>query len=322
MNNFIFSINATLPIFLVIVIGYILKICGKVNEAFCSAANDINYKLTLPALLFIDISSTNIKESFDTKYVLYCAIVTTVCFVVIWVLAKIFIKDKTEIGAFVQGSFRGSAAVLGVAFIQNMYGSASMAPLMIIGAVPIYNICSVIVLTFEGSNNNDGRTGDGRNNGKNIKKAFINICKNPIILSIIAGIAVSLLEIDFPVIIDKTLENVAKLATPLALLVIGASFEGRKAIAKIRITLVGCFIKLVVQPAIFLPVALWLGFEGEKLISILIMLGAPTTASCYIMAKAMNNDTVLTSSIVVMSTLLSAVTLTLWIFLLRSVGVC
>lgn len=312
MNNFIFSINATLPIFLVIVLGYILKIRGKVNENFCSVSNDINYKLTLPALLFIDISSTNIKENFDTKYVLYCAIVTTICFIVIWVLAKIFVKDKTEIGAFVQGSFRGSAAVLGVAFIQNMYGRASMAPLMIIGAVPVYNICSVIVLTFEGRNND----------GKNIKKAFINICKNPIILSIIAGIAVSLLEIDFPVIIDKTLESVAKLATPLALLVIGAGFEGRKAIAKIRITLAGCLIKLVIQPAIFLPVAIGLGFEGEKLISILIMLGAPATASCYIMAKAMNNDTVLTSSIVVMSTLLSAVTLTLWIFLLKSMGVC
>lgn len=312
MSNFIFSINATLPIFLVIVIGYILKLRGKVNEAFCSAANDINYKLTLPALLFMDISSTDIKESFDTTYVLYCAIVTTVCFIVIWILSRIFIKNKSEIGAFVQGSFRGSAAVLGVAFIQNMYGTATMAPLMIIGAVPIYNICSVIVLTFEGGGNSD----------KNIKKALINICKNPIILSIIAGIIVSLLEIDFPVIIDKTIETVAKLATPLALLVIGASFEGRKAIKKIKITLMGCLIKLVIQPAIFLPLAIKLGFEGEKLISILIMLGAPTTASCYIMAKAMNNDTVLTSSIVVMSTLLSAVTLTLWIFLLKNMGLC
>lgn len=312
MSNFIFSINATLPVFLVIVLGYILKIRGKVNENFCSVTNDINFKLTLPALLFLDISTTNIKETFDAKYVLFCAIVTLVCFVVIWVLSKIFIKNKSEVGAFVQGSFRGSAAVLGVAFIQNMYGNAGMAPLMIIGAVPVYNICSVIVLTFEGSDNSE----------KNIKKAFISICKNPIILSIIAGILVSLLEIDFPDIIDKTLENVAKLATPLALLVIGASFEGRKAVSKIKITLAGCLIKLVIQPAIFLPAAIALGFSGEKLISILIMLGAPTTASCYIMAKAMNNDTVLTSSIVVMSTLLSAVTITLWIFLLKSMGVC
>lgn len=310
MDNFIFSLNATVPVFLVMVIGYILKLKGKVNENFCNTANDINYKLTLPALLFMDISQANIKEVFDLKYVLYCAAVTTVCFSMIWILAKIFIKNRTETGAFVQGSFRGSAAVLGVAFIQNMYGNAGMAPLMIIGAVPLYNIFSVIVLTFEGEDNN----------GKNIKNAFINICKNPIILSIIAGVTVSLLEIDFPVIIDKTVESVARLATPLALIIIGATFEGRKAVAKVKITMIGAAIKLVIQPAIFLPVAVMLGFTGDKLIAVLIMLGAPTTASCYIMAKAMKNDTVLTSSLVVMTTLLSSVTLTVWIFVLKSMG--
>ncbi len=312
MDNFIFSINATVPVFLVMVIGYIFKLKGKINENFCNVANDINYKLTLPALLFTDISSTDIKEVFDLKYVLYCAVVTTICFVAIWGLAKIFVKNKSEVGAFVQGSFRGSAAVLGVAFIQNMYGNAGMAPLMIIGAVPLYNMYSVIVLTFEGSDNS----------GKNIKNAFINICKNPIIISILAGVAVSLLEIDFPVIVDKTLDSVARLATPLALLVIGAGFEGRKALAKLKITFVGSFIKLVVQPALFLPVAVAFGFSADKMIAILIMLGAPTTASCYIMAKAMNNDTVLTSSMVVMTTVLSSVTLTLWIFILKSMGIC
>lgn len=312
MDNFIFSINATLPVFLVMVIGYVLKLRGKANENFCTVANGINYKVTLPALLFTDISATNIREVFDLRYVLYCAAVTTICFVAIWLLARLFVKDRTEIGAFVQGSFRGSAAVLGVAFIQNMYGNAGMAPLMIIGAVPLYNIYSVIVLTFEGSDNE----------GKNIKNAFINICKNPIILSIIAGVLVSLLQLDFPVVVDKTLETVARLATPLALLVIGAGFEGKKAIAKLKITMVGALIKLVIQPALFLPVAMAMGFEGDKMIAILIMLGAPTTASCYIMAKAMNNDTVLTSSIVVMTTLLSSVSITVWIFVLKSMGIC
>lgn len=310
MDNFIFSLNATVPVFLVMVAGYVLKLRGKVNDNFCTVANDINYKLTLPALLFMDISTSNIREVFDLKYVAYCGIVTTVCFGAIWVGAKLLVRDKTEVGAFVQGSFRGSAAVLGVAFIQNMYGNAGMAPLMIIGAVPLYNIFSVIVLTFEGNNSD----------GKNIKNAFINICKNPIILSILAGVAVSLLNIDFPDIVDKTLESIARLATPLALLVIGAGFEGRKAIAKVKITVIGSVIKLIVQPAIFLPVAAWLGFSGDKMIAALIMLGAPTTASCYIMAKAMNNDEVLTSSLVVFTTLLSSVTLTGWIFVLKSMG--
>lgn len=310
MDNFIFSLNATIPVFLVMVAGYVLKLRGKVNDNFCTVANDINYKLTLPALLFMDISTSNIREVFDLKYVAYCGIVTTVCFGAIWAGAKLLVRDKTEVGAFVQGSFRGSAAVLGVAFIQNMYGNAGMAPLMIIGAVPLYNIFSVIVLTFEGNNSD----------GKNIKNAFINICKNPIILSILAGVAVSLLNIDFPDIVDKTLESIARLATPLALLVIGAGFEGRKAIAKVKITVIGSVIKLIVQPAIFLPVAAWLGFSGDKMIAALIMLGAPTTASCYIMAKAMNNDEVLTSSLVVFTTLLSSVTLTGWIFVLKSMG--
>ncbi len=310
MDNFIFSLNATVPVFLVMVAGYVLKLRGKVNDNFCTVANDINYKLTLPVLLFMDISTSNIREVFDLKYVAYCGIVTTVCFGAIWAGAKLLVRDKTEVGAFVQGSFRGSAAVLGVAFIQNMYGNAGMAPLMIIGAVPLYNIFSVIVLTFEGNNSD----------GKNIKNAFINICKNPIILSILAGVAVSLLNIDFPDIVDKTLESIARLATPLALLVIGAGFEGRKAIAKVKITVIGSVIKLIVQPAIFLPVAAWLGFSGDKMIAALIMLGAPTTASCYIMAKAMNNDEVLTSSLVVFTTLLSSVTLTGWIFVLKSMG--
>ncbi len=310
MDNFIFSLNATVPVFLVMVAGYVLKLRGKVNDNFCTVANDINYKLTLPALLFMDISTSNIREVFDLKYVAYCGIVTTVCFGAIWAGAKLLVRDKTEVGAFVQGSFRGSAAVLGVAFIQNMYGNAGMAPLMIIGAVPLYNIFSVIVLTFEGNNSD----------GKNIKNAFINICKNPIILSILAGVAVSLLNIDFPDIVDKTLESIARLATPLALLVIGAGFEGRKAIAKVKITVIGSVIKLIVQPAIFLPVAAWLGFSGDKMVAALIMLGAPTTASCYIMAKAMNNDEVLTSSLVVFTTLLSSVTLTGWIFVLKSMG--
>lgn len=312
MENFIFSLNATVPVFLIIVVGYALRLMGKVNDNFCTISNNINYNITLPALLFLDISGANIKEVFDLKYVLFCGMATTICFVSVWGAGRLFVKNKEEIGAFVQGSFRGSAAVLGVAFIQNMYGNSGMAPLMIIGAVPLYNVYSVIVLTFEG--NNEG--------GKNIKSALINICRNPIILSILAGVAVSLADINFPVIIDKTLGSIAAMATPMALLIIGSGFEGRKALAKVKITMVGAIIKLVIQPAIFLPLAALMGFSGDKIIAVLVMVGAPTTASCYIMAKAMNNDTVLTSSLIVTTTLLSSITLTFWIFVLRSLGIC
>lgn len=130
----------------------------------------------------------------------------------------------------------------------------------------------------------------------------------------------ALLRIDFPVVIDKTINNVAQMATPLALITIGAGFEGRKALAKIKPTIAASMIKLVIQPLIFLPVAAWMGFTGEKMIAILIMLASPTTPSCYIMAKNMKNDGTLTASVIVMTTLLAAFTLTGWIFLLKTMG--
>ena len=248
------------------------------------------------------------------KYVLFCAIVSTICFWVVWGTAKLLVRDKTIRGAFVQSSFRGSAAVMGLAFIQNIYGSSAMGPLMIVSAVPLYNIFSVIVLTFEANDST------GIDKKAKIRQAGINICKNPIILSILAGLIVGLLEIQFPTLVNKTVSNVAQMATPLALITIGAGFEGRKALAKIAPTMAASMIKLVLQPLVFLPVAAWMGFSGEKMIAILIMLASPTTPSCYIMAKSMNNDEVLTASVIVTTTLMAAFTLTGWIFLLKTLG--
>ncbi len=314
MENFIYSINVTMPIFLVMVIGYILKQIGMLNDNFVTVANKFNFKVTLPFMLFKDIAGVDIKAVFDIKYVLFCAIVSTICFWVVWGTAKLLVRDKTIRGAFVQSSFRGSAAVMGLAFIQNIYGSSAMGPLMIVSAVPLYNIFSVIVLTFEANDNM------GIDKKEKIKQAGINICKNPIILSILAGLIAALLGIHFPTLVDKTISNVAQMATPLALITIGAGFEGRKALAKIAPTMVASTIKLVLQPLIFLPVAAWMGFTGEKMIAILIMLASPTTPSCYIMAKSMNNDEVLTASVIVTTTLMAAFTLTGWIFLLKTLG--
>jgi predicted permease len=314
MENFIYSINVTMPIFLVMVIGYILKQIGMLNDNFVTVANKFNFKVTLPFMLFKDIAGVDIKAVFDIKYVLFCAIVSTICFWVVWGTAKLLVRDKTIRGAFVQSSFRGSAAVMGLAFIQNIYGSSAMGPLMIVSAVPLYNIFSVIVLTFE---TNDST---GIDKKAKIRQAGINICKNPIILSILAGLVVGLLGIQFPTLVNKTVSNVAQMATPLALITIGAGFEGRKALAKIAPTMAASMIKLVLQPLVFLPVAAWMGFSGEKMIAILIMLASPTTPSCYIMAKSMNNDEVLTASVIVTTTLMAAFTLTGWIFLLKTLG--
>ncbi len=315
MSDFIFSLNVTIPIFLVMVVGWGLKQIGILNDDFVATANKFNFTVTLPVMLFRDLAAVNIRETFDVRFVLFCAVASSVCFWAIWGGAKLFLRDRSLRGAFVQASFRSSAAVMGLAFINNIYGSSAMGPLMIIGAVPLYNIYSVLVLTFEAQT----PEGEKRDTGK-LKEACGNIVKNPIIIAIVLGVIVAWAGIDFPTIVDKTVDSVAQLATPLALIGLGAGYEGRKALAKMRPTLVASAVKLVIQPLVFIPVAAWMGFTGEKMIAILIMLAAPATPSCYIMAKNMNNDGVLTASIVVMTTLLAAFTLTGWIYLLKVLG--
>ena len=309
MDSFVFSLNATVPIFLVMVLGYILKQIGMFTEEFCAVANKYVFKVALPVLLFRDIAQTDLYQDFNLSFVLYCAGVTIVMFLGLWLLTAKLMPDKTMVGAFVQGAARSSVAVLGIAFVQNIYGDAGLTPLMIVSAVPLFNVFSVVILTFSADGGAHGRAA--------VKRACINVLKNPIILGIFAGLPFSLLRIEIPTIPLKMIDSVASTATPIALLVVGAGFEGAQALAKIRPTIAATVIKLLALPALFLPLAVHLGFSGTEMVAVLIMLGSPTTVTSYIMAKNMDNDGELSSSIIVLTTLLSSVTLTGWIFLLR-----
>lgn len=313
MEHLIFSLNATIPVFLTMVIGYLLKQCRLMDESFIKTLNKFNFQVTLPIMLFEDLAGSDFTAAWDGKYVLFCFVVTLISIIVIWCLSTLLLKEKDIVGEFTQSCYRSSAAVLGLAFIQNIYGTSRMAPLMIIGTVPLYNIMAVIILSFTGP-------GEHKLNKESLKKSVIGIAKNPIIISIVLGIAASLIPMDFPFIMDKTIHNFAVMASPLALVGLGAGFEGRKAIKKIHPTIVCTIVKLLVLPALFLPLALHMGFEGEKMVAILVMLGSATTPSCYIMAKNMGHEGTLTSSTVVATTFFSSVSLTFWLFVLKYMG--
>lgn len=312
MSNLIYSINATLPIFLLIILGKVLKTTKIINDEFTKTADRYVFRIALPALLFSDLTENNVGSAFDGKYVLFCFSVTIFSIAVLWGLTEKFMKNEEQKGAFIQGSYRSSAAILGLAFINNMYDSVGMAPLMIIGCVPLYNIFAVIILTLK--DDNGGKK-------PNMKETFINVMKNPILLSILIALPFALLNLHFPSFVNKAIGSVANTATPLALISIGASFEGKKALKKMKPTLLASFIKLILLVGLFLPLAVFFGYRNQELMALLVMLGSPTTVSSYIMAKNTGNDGILTSSIIVLTTLLSSLTLTLWIFVLKSFGV-
>ena len=311
MQNLIFSLNATLPVFLVMVVGYALGQLGFLPPAFCKASDRLTFKVTLPLMLFLDMGSVDILHDFRPRFVLFCFAATLVGILTVWAGAKRFLKDKALVGEFVQTGYRSSAAVLGVAFIQNIYGTAGMAPLMMLGSVPLFNIFAVLILMLESPE---------QKGAPSLKQLLKGVATNPILLGIITGTVFALLPVSLPAVATKTLNNLASVTTPLALLSIGASFEGAKAIKKLVPTLVAALLKTVGLAAVFVPVAVVLGFRNEELIALLIMLGSPTTPSSYVMAKNMGHEGVLTSSCIATTTLLSALTLTGWIFLLRSGG--
>lgn len=322
MDSLIFSLNATIPVFLVMAAGYCLKYTKLVTPDFVKSLNQFNYTLTLPILLFMDISTADFYSVWDSKYVLYCFFVTLICILAIYGAAGLIFRlmasrshvdNRPLLGEFVQASYRGSAAVLGIAFIENIYGTSVIGPLMILGTVPLYNVMAVIILSFTSPDNQ----GLGK---AQLKKTLLGILTNPIIISILLGLIFSLLRIRLPYVINRSFSMIAQLATPLALLTLGAGFEGRKALAMIKPTLIASCIKLMVQPAIFLMPAAMLGFRDEQLVALLIMLGAPTTVSCHIMAKNLHHDGILTSSVVVTTTFLSSISMTFWLFLLRHMG--
>lgn len=314
MENFIFSINSTMPIFLVILLGYILKVKGFLTEEFADIANKFCFSIALPVMLYQDISKTNVREDMDVRFFMYCLIVTIVMFALVWMIAKLFVKDKSMVGAFAQAGARGSAAILGVAFVENICGDIGMTALMIVASVPFFNMLSVIILVCESPEGN--KQGLGK-----IKASLINIAKNPIIIGILLGLIASLVGLKLPVIIDRSFDYVGRTATPIALIAIGAGFNLKEAITRLKPAIAASFIKLVGLPMLFLPIAVNMGFRDAEMVAILVMLAAPTTVSSYVMAKSMNNDHVLASNVIVLTTLISSVTLTMWVFILRSIGV-
>lgn len=312
MQNLVFSLNATIPVFLMMILGYFFHKIGWLDDVFASKMNKFVFTVPLPALLFHDLAGVNFYEVWDSKFVLFCFGTTVISIMIAAVVSCVW-KDKNIRGEFVQASYRSSAAILGIAFIQNIYGTSGMAPLMIIGSVPLYNVMAVFVLSVL-------KPGQNRIDQAVMKKTVIGIAKNPIILGIAAGLLWSALRIPLPAILSKTVSNIGSMTTPMGLMAMGASFDFGKALEKKWPTITATFIKLVGFCAIFLPIAVRMGFQNEKLVAILVMLGSATTVTSYVMAKNMGHEGVLSSGTVMLTTLCSAFTLTFWLWLLRSLG--
>ena len=312
MENLIFSLNATIPIFLMMVLGVFFRKTGLLKENMINGLNQFVFKATLPVLLFGDLAKQDFAQAWNGKFVAFCFVVTLVSISLV-ALMSMALKDKSQRGEFIQGAYRSSAAILGIAFITNIYGNSGMAPLMIIGSVPLYNIMAVVVLSFT-------KPGQNGMSPELIKKTLKGIATNPIILGILAGALWSVLRLPMPTILTKTVSSLGGLTTPLGLMAMGAAFNWSEAESGMGPAFAASFMKLIGLCTLFLPVAVLLGFREAELIAILVMLGSSTTVSSYVMARNMGHSGVLSSSIVAITTLGSAFSLTFWLYVLKTLA--
>lgn len=312
-ENLIFSLNATMPVFLMMLFGYLLHQKTRLmNDSFAGYLNTFVFQLALPVQLFQNLSGSDFHTVWNGRAVAFCFAVSLAS-VLLMLALSMLLRDKTIRAEFVQAGYRGSQALLGAALMQNIYGETGPLALVLIGAVPLYNVAAVVLLTLMAP---DGGRLDRRTLGKTLR----GILTNPIILGIAVGLLCSLLKLPQPVIVQRAVSSLAATATPLGLIALGACIDLKKAMGCWKPTLACSVFKLGIFAALFLPAAVWLGFRGEMLMALLVMLGSPTTVSCFSMARSMGHEGTLSSSAVMLTTVCSAFSFTGWLYLLKTLA--
>ena len=290
------------------VLGFFLHKTPLLDDRFADRMNNFVFKAALPVQLFKNLAEADFHTVWDGGIVLFCFVVSLAS-ILIMLGVSFLLKDKSLRAEFTQAGYRGSQALMGAALMENIYGTSGHLALILIGAVPLYNVAAVTLLTL--------MTPGGHLNRKTMAKTLKGIVTNPIILGIVAGLLWSLLQLPQPTIFRTAVSNFAATATPLGLIALGASIDLKKALGCLKPTLVCSGFKLLFFVAAFLPLAVLIGCRDDMLVAILIMLGSPTTVSCFSMARSMGHEGVLSSSTVMLTTIFSAFTLTGWLYLLR-----
>lgn len=313
-NDLIYCLNATVPIFLIMLLGVILAKQGLMPTDFIGKLNSFVFKVPLPILLFNDMRRMNIAKSWSGSFVVFCFLISLASIMLVIALSYLLPKDKRDVqGELVQASYRSSCALLGIVILSGIYKDIHVAPLMIVGAVPLYNLMAVIILSFY-------KPGQVIFDRIILKQTFINILKNPMIISIAIGFVWSIMHIPTGFILDKTLVQIGDTAAPLGLLALGAAFDFNKAKKSLGIVSIAAFIKLIGLTLIFIPIAILLGYRNSELVAVLILCSSPTTVSAYVMAKAMDHKGIVSSGTVMLSTILCPFTMTFYLFILKTNG--
>ncbi len=310
MEHLIFSLEKVLPLFILMALGFFCRQIGIFSKDAIPHINKLVFRVFLPVLLCRNIMTVDKSQGFDFSVMAFAFVAVLVLFLALMLLVPVFCKDNRRRGVIIQGIMRSNYAFFGIPLVESMYPESSgIASMMVVAVVPLFNALSVIALKWFSTEKPDY---------KNILK---NIVTNPLIIGSLVGLVLFALNVTFPPVIESATSQIGRVATPLALFTLGASLNMQSLKNNIRPLLAISGVRLLLIPLCFMGLSLLLGYRHAELASLMVVFGAPTAVNSYTMAQQMDCDDEFAGQIVILTTILSALTVFLMIFFGKTIGV-
>lgn len=310
LDNLVISIEAVFPMFIMMAIGAVLRKRNMLNDGEINRVNKIVFKVFFPVTLFSNLYGKDISEAINIKLMLFGAGTVLLIFILAFTYVVKTEKDNKTRGAMIQAIFRSNFIIMGMPVVANMFGSENVGvtAIMITVIIPLYNILAVITLEYF----------RGRN--ANIGKVIVEVLKNPLIIGCLSGIFALIVDFKLPTVLERVVESLSTVGSPLAIILLGASFSWGTLASEKR-SLIKCVVgRLFIAPCIGISGGILLGFRGVELATLVAIFAAPSAITSFTMAQQMDSNYELAGSAVVVSSVVSCATLFAWIFALRSFG--
>lgn len=304
---FAFAFSVTAPIFLMVLLGVVLKRGRVIDDAFIATASKLIYLIGLPTLLFISSATSDFSQMADVRLLVAFGVMTLVVFFLAQATAHWHVQEKRDVGVFVQGAFRGNLVILGLAFCANAYGArgVAIAALPVAMTVVLYNFLSVYTLNRSlESDNGFGKTLKG-------------IVRNPLLIAIALGLVVNAVGLPLPKLLLDSGGYLGQMVLPLALICIGGALSFTQLHTVDRVAAAASVLKLLASPMLACVIAIGLGVRGENLAILFLLAASPTATVSFAMVQAIGGNANLAANIIVQTTLVSLLTVTLGLWLLQ-----
>ena len=304
------TLSVTAPVFAMLFLGVALKRLGWIDAAFVSTASALVFKGTMPTLLFISIIKADLNTALQPGLLIYFVFATIATFALAWIWA-LWRCPTADRGVYVQGAFRGNNGIVGLALASSLYGDYGLSLGGVLAGVVIlvYNSLSAVVLAIYSPG---GRVG--------AKGILLSILRNPLIIGVVAAVPFAYWQVALPGWLMTSGQYFAQMTLPLALICIGATLTLDVLRQSSGSALSSSLMKMICLPAIATSGAWMFGFRGAELGILFLYFASPTAAASFVMARAVNSNHQLAAAIIVITTLMAALSINLGLFLLGWLG--